>query len=80
MAYERERDLNFMILLVLIAVILVLWFGSTIPAFAGFAPAFFVIMLLAVWLAGMNVGRFGKRHGKQPHSPAAKARGFSCGS
>ncbi len=62
MAYEKERDLNLMIIMLLIAVILVLWFGSTIPSFAGFAPAFFVIMLIAVWLVGMNVGKFGKKY------------------
>ena len=61
MKYEKERDLNFMIVMLLIAVILVLWFGSTIQAFAGFAPWFFVIMLIAVWIVGMNVGRFGKK-------------------
>ena len=62
MSYEKERDLNVMIILLLVAVILVLWFGSTIETFKSFAPAFFVVMLVAVWLAGMSVGKFGKKY------------------
>lgn len=62
MDYEKERDLNVMIILLLLAVILVLWFGSTIEAFRSFAPVFFVVMLVAVWLVAMNVGKFGKKH------------------
>ena len=62
MSYEKERDLNAMIIFLLLAVILALWFGSTIPAFGGFAPVFFVAMLIAVWLVAMNVGRFGKKY------------------
>lgn len=61
MDYEKERDLNVMIILLLVSVILVLWFGSTIDAFKAFAPAFFMIMLVAVWLVSMNVGRFYKK-------------------
>jgi predicted nucleic acid-binding Zn ribbon protein len=61
MDYEKERDLNVMIILILLSVTLVLWFGSTIEAFKPFAPAFFVVMLIAVWLVSMNVGRFGKK-------------------
>lgn len=61
MNYERERDLNFMIILLLISVILALWFGSSIEAFRSFGTAFFVIMLVAIWVVGMNVGKFGKK-------------------
>ncbi|MCX6817680.1 MAG: hypothetical protein NTU57_02390 [Candidatus Aenigmarchaeota archaeon] len=61
MDYEKERDLNIMIILVLVSVIMVLWFGSTLEAFRAYAPAFFAIMMIAVWLVAMNVGRFGKK-------------------
>ncbi|MFH1236908.1 MAG: hypothetical protein V1648_00685 [Candidatus Aenigmatarchaeota archaeon] len=61
MDYEKERDLNFMIILVLVSVIMVLWFGSTLETFRQFAPAFFAIMMIAVWMVAMNVGRFGKK-------------------
>lgn len=61
MGYEKERDLNFMIIGLLIAVIMVIWFGSSLPMFESFGPLFFIIMLIAVWLVGMNVGRFGKK-------------------
>jgi hypothetical protein len=61
MDYGKERDLNIMIILLLIAVIEVLWFGSTVEAFRAYAPAFFAILMIAVWLVAMNVGRFGKK-------------------
>jgi len=61
MSYEKERDTNILIVMLLISVILVLWFGATIEAFRSFAPAFFVIMLIAVWLVSMNVGRSMKK-------------------
>ena len=62
MDYGKERDLNIMIILLLIAVIEVLWFGSTLETFRQYAPAFFAIMMVAVWMVAMNVGRFGKKY------------------
>jgi len=59
--YQVGRDIIYMMLFLLISVILVLWYGSTISAFESFRAGFFVILLIAVWLVGMYVGKFGKR-------------------
>ncbi|MEE9323199.1 MAG: hypothetical protein V3U72_01515 [Candidatus Aenigmarchaeota archaeon] len=64
MEYEKERDANFMIILLLISVILALWFGSSLRAFENFGAAFFIAMLIAVWLVSMNAGKFIKKSRK----------------
>ena len=61
MEYEKERDSGILIILLLIAVIIVLQFGATIEAFKSFAPAFFIIMLIAIWLVSMNIGKMIKK-------------------
>lgn len=59
--YQVERDIIYMMIFLLVAITLILWYGSTIPEFSGFRIGFFVILLIAVWLAGMYVGKFGKK-------------------
>ncbi|MBN2042809.1 MAG: hypothetical protein JW754_03305 [Candidatus Aenigmarchaeota archaeon] len=58
--YQVDRDIIYMMLLLLVSIILIFWYGSTIPAFESFRTGFFVILLITVWLVGMYVGKFGK--------------------
>lgn len=59
--YTVQKDLSYMILLLLISVILVLFFGSTVPEFSGYGAIFFIIALISVWIVGIYVGKFGKK-------------------
>ncbi len=59
--YQVERDLIYMMIFLLVAITLILWYGSNIPEFGGFRIGFFIILLIAVWLVGMYVGKFGKK-------------------
>jgi hypothetical protein len=62
--YTFERDIIFMMIMMLIAIILAFYFGSTIPAFENFRIGFFLIVIIAIWMVGLYIGRFGNRWGR----------------